>query len=219
MFRFACSVMLWGGRGAADKYHWPVWGALVVFRPHWVCPCWGPVCVLSLSTLLRLQAALQGAGPVLRGLPRPKPLRFRFSGFPQRRRLGWAYVLCLSGRSSSGRPELEERTLPGCGAPSPLRGPSLSFPVLRSGAPCVSSGELDSSCDPPSGCRPSRISRKSLVRSWRPVCSLVGDAVSGAEFASFPSPLPPASRRGWAGLLLASSSLAFAQSFVLGTSG
>ena len=37
-FRFACSVVLWGGRGTADKYHWPVWGALAVFRPHWVCP-------------------------------------------------------------------------------------------------------------------------------------------------------------------------------------
>ena len=39
--------------------------------------------------------------------------------------------------------------------------------------------------------------RKSLVRNWRPVCSLVGGAVSGAEFAPFPSPLPPASGGGW----------------------
>ena len=52
-------------------------------------------CVLSPSTLLRLQAALQGAGPELRALPRPKPLRFRFSGRSQRRRLSWAGVLCL----------------------------------------------------------------------------------------------------------------------------
>ena len=47
-------------------------------------------CVLSPSTLLRLQAALQGAGPVLCALPRPKQLRFSFSGTPQRPRLGWA---------------------------------------------------------------------------------------------------------------------------------
>ena len=48
------------------------------------------------STLLRLQAALQGAGPELRALPGPKPLRFRFSGTPQRCRLAsWACVLCL----------------------------------------------------------------------------------------------------------------------------
>ena len=44
-------------------------------------------------------------------------------------------------------------------------------------------------------------------------------AVSGAEFAPFPSPLPPASNQGWGGPLLASSSLVFAQSFVLGTGG
>ena len=37
-------------------------------------------CVLPPSTLLRLQAALHGAGPELHALPRPKPLRFRFSG-------------------------------------------------------------------------------------------------------------------------------------------
>ena len=35
--------------------------------------------------------------------------------------------------------------------------------------------------------------RKSLVRNWRPVCSVVGDAIFGAKFAPFPSPLPPAS--------------------------
>ena len=52
-------------------------------------------CVISPSTLLRLQAALQGAGPELHALPRPTPLRFRFSGSPQRCRLGWACVLCL----------------------------------------------------------------------------------------------------------------------------
>ena len=45
MFRFAGSVVLRGGRGAAGKGHWRVWGALAVFRPHWVCPAHG--CVLS----------------------------------------------------------------------------------------------------------------------------------------------------------------------------
>ena len=38
LFRFACSVVLWGGRGAADNYHWHVWRVLTVFPPHWVCP-------------------------------------------------------------------------------------------------------------------------------------------------------------------------------------
>ena len=61
--------------------------------------------------------------------------------------------------------------------------------------------------------------RKSLVRNWEPVCSLVGDAVSGAEFAPFPSPLLPASGGGWAGPPPASSSLELlSPSFVLRTS-
>ena len=62
-------------------------------------------------------------------------------------------------------------------------------------------------------------SQGSLVRSWKPVCSLVGDAVSGAVFAPFPSPRPPAASRGWARPQPATSSLVFAQSFVLGTGG
>ena len=52
--------------------------------------------VLSQSTLLRLQVALQGKGPGLHALPRSKQLRFRFLGTPQRHRLGWACVLCPS---------------------------------------------------------------------------------------------------------------------------
>ena len=49
--------------------------------------------------------------------------------------------------------------------------------------------------------------RKPLVRNWKPVGSLVGNAISGAKFASFPSPLPPASGRGRAGPQPISSSL------------
>ena len=49
---------------------------------------------------------------------------------------------------------------------------------------------------------------------------MVGGAVSGAEFAPFPSPLPPASGRGWASLLQASSSLELLSlSFVLPMAG
>ena len=36
------------------------------------------------------------ASPGLRALPRSKPLRLRHSGSPERRRLGWACVLCPS---------------------------------------------------------------------------------------------------------------------------
>ena len=43
------------------------WGALAVLRPPWVCPAHGRV--LAPSTLLRLPAALHGAGPALRAAP------------------------------------------------------------------------------------------------------------------------------------------------------
>ena len=39
---------------------------------------------------------LSKVGPGLHALPRSKPLRFRFSGTPQRHRLSWACVLCPS---------------------------------------------------------------------------------------------------------------------------
>ena len=39
---------------------------------------------------------LSKAGPGLHVLPRSKPLRFRYSGSPQRHRLGWACLLCPS---------------------------------------------------------------------------------------------------------------------------
>ena len=45
------------------------------------------------------------------------------------------------------------------------------------------------SCDPSDGCRPSKMSGS----FWLETGGLVGDAVSGAEFAPFPSPclMPP----------------------------
>ena len=87
-----------------------------------------------------------------------------------------------------------------------------------SGVPRVFSGELisgatllaDVSCPG---------SQEDLVSNWEPARSLVEDAISGAEIALFwlwlPSACLPASGRGWAGLLPASSPLVFAQSFVL----
>ena len=63
-----------------------------------VCPCSWRVHFPSLhcsgSRLLCWE--LSKAGPGLPALPRSKPLRFTFSGTPQRCRLGWACVLCPS---------------------------------------------------------------------------------------------------------------------------
>ena len=92
VFRLACSVVLWGGRNTANKYHWRVF---TVIQPHWVRPHSQRVCFPSLhcsdSRLLRRK--LSDAGPGLHALCRSKLLRFRFSGTPQRRRLVWACVL------------------------------------------------------------------------------------------------------------------------------
>ena len=39
LFRLTCSVVLWGGRNTANKYHWRVWGVLTVSQQHCACPC------------------------------------------------------------------------------------------------------------------------------------------------------------------------------------
>ena len=59
LFRLACSVVLWGGRNTANKYHWCVCGVLTVHGPQQVCHS-SRRYVLPGSTLLRLQGALQG---------------------------------------------------------------------------------------------------------------------------------------------------------------
>ena len=149
MCRFAGSVVLRGGRGAADKYHWPVWGGPAVFRPHWVCPhSW--VCVLSQSTLLRLLAALYGAGPALRAVP-----VFGYSTKAQTR-LGPCFVPSPAQAAQAAR-SLTGALSPGAVALSPPRSQS-QVSSHRSGAPCVYSGELVSSRHPLGRCQPSRIS-------------------------------------------------------------
>ena len=100
-FRLTCSVVLWGGRNTANKYHWCV---LTVIQPHWVCPRSRCVCFPSLhcsgSRLLCWELSEAGTG--LHALPRSKPLKFRFSGTPQRCRLGWACI-CAHPRSEQLR--------------------------------------------------------------------------------------------------------------------
>ena len=92
LFRLTCSVVVWGGKNTANKYCWCVWEVLAVYGPHWICPS-SQQHVLSGSTLLGLQGALQG---IVQSGPRSKPLRFILSGTPQGHRLGWACVLCIS---------------------------------------------------------------------------------------------------------------------------
>ena len=61
-------------------------------------PAYG-VCVFPVYTAQAPDCSageLSKAGPGLRALPRPKPLRFLFLGTPQRHRHSWACVLCPS---------------------------------------------------------------------------------------------------------------------------
>ena len=157
--------MLWGGRNTANKCPWRV---LAVTRPHWVCPDSQRVRFPNLhcSGSRLLCRELSGAGPGLHELPRSKPLSFRFSGTPQRCRLGWACVLCLSQVEGAQ----VTRRLVSAVAP-PLKAAAYRLPrpscsafwvysrCAFSGGPCVSSGELNSDCEPPGRCRPSRIPR------------------------------------------------------------
>ena len=91
--------------------------------------------------------------------------------------------------------------------PSPSR---LSFRARRVRCPLCLFWGADLWWQPCRGMSTIQNLRKSLVRNWKPVCSLVGDALCGAEFAPsglWLGPPPPVSSRGWAGPQPASSSL------------
>ena len=149
MFRFTSSVLLRGGRGTADRDHWPVWGALTVFRPHWVCPR-SRVCAFPVYTIQAPGCSI-GSGPCIECGSSFQVLHKSADSIGP--------VFCaFPGLSSSGSQELDECTLPGCGVTYPFGGPSLSFHPPLLGVPCVCSGELVSSHDPPSRCHPFRIS-------------------------------------------------------------
>ena len=71
---------------------------LAVSQPHWACPrsqCVCPPCPHCSGSRLLCREPSE-ASPGLHAPPRSKPLRFRHSGSPQRRRLHWACVLCPS---------------------------------------------------------------------------------------------------------------------------
>ena len=123
-------------------------------------------------------------------------------------------------QSSSGNQELDEGTLPRCSVTSPLPVPTSVSGCARGCALCPFWGG-DLWLRPYQWMSTIQSLRMSLVRNWKPFCSLVWDAISGVEFASYrlwlvpASPLPPAG--GWAGPQLASSSLVLLSSFVLRT--
>ena len=92
-------------------------GVCSMIQPHWVCPHSWCVCFPSLhcSGSRLLCQELSEVGPGLSALPRSKPLRFRFLATPQRCRLGWACVLCLSQvRAAQGTRCLASTVTPRC---------------------------------------------------------------------------------------------------------
>ena len=155
LFRLTGSFVLWGGRSMANKYLWRVWGVLTpVACAFQIYPAQTPGCS---------EGELSKAGPGLLAHPRPKLLRFRFSGTPQGGRLGWACVLCPPQVLAARATRCLVSTLPQVnGVSYHLPGPTrLVSGVHRksavSGVLCVSSGALISGCDPPGRCQPSRI--------------------------------------------------------------
>ena len=164
LFRLTCSVVLWGGRSPADKSHWRVWGARSVWATLGLPPLMA--CVLSWSTLPRLQVALQGNCPKQAlGCVHFPGLSRSGSGFRVLHKDADSVgpVFCaLPGLCGFGDLVLGEHTLPaGRRVLSPPRPSPWVSRVHRkstvSDVLCVSSGELVSGCDPPGGCQPSRI--------------------------------------------------------------
>ena len=99
------------------------------------------VSVLSPSTVLRLPAALYGAGPVLSAVP--------VFGYSTKSTDSVVPAFCaFPGLSGSGSQRLG-RTLPGCGAPFPSAAPART--AGRVPAACFCSEGLASSRDPPGG--------------------------------------------------------------------
>ena len=124
-------------------------------------------CVLSQSTLLRLQVALQGNCPKQAlGCMHLPGLSHSGSGFRvlHKGTDSVGPVFCALPRSSSSGDQVHgEHTLPrwdGASYHLPRSSCSVSWVHSRSaisGMSCVSSGELISGCNPPGRCQPSRI--------------------------------------------------------------
>ena len=142
MSRFACSVVLWGGRGTTNKYHWCVWGVLAAMSgPHWVCPRSRRVCFPHLhcsdSWLLCRERALSCVH--FPGLSRSS------SGFRVLHKDadsdGPAFC-AFPIRAAQAARSLTSTLSPGAARLLPSPVPASVSRCVWSSAPCVSSGEL-----------------------------------------------------------------------------
>ena len=121
----ACSVSLRGGRGAAGRYRWLV----CVGSSHSVLATLGlprsQVCAIPIYTAQAPGCCIWSGPCVACGSS--------FRVFHKRVDLVGHEFCAFPGLSTSGSQELDGHTLPGCGALSPLHGPSLSFHTCQSG--------------------------------------------------------------------------------------
>ena len=162
-----------------------------MYGPHWVCPISCGARVLSWSTLLRLQVALQGNSlKRALGCVHFPGLSCSVSGswVPHKCTDSVGHAFCVLPRSEQLR-LLAEHTLHRWLVhlfTSPVL--AARFPGCTAGAPSqgchVSSGELISGCGLPGDVN-HPVSQEDLVSNWEPARSLVEDAVSGAEIAPF----------------------------------
>ena len=77
LFRLTCSVVLWGGRNTANKYHWHVWECLQCPGQTGFAPAQG-VCAFPVYTAQAPGCSageLSKVGPGLCALPRSEQLR------------------------------------------------------------------------------------------------------------------------------------------------
>ena len=102
------------------------------------------VCAFPVYTAQALGCSageLSEAGPGLHAIPRSKPLRFRFSGTPQRHRLGWACVSCPFQVGAAQVTRYLARALSSGGAVC-----LITFPVTASRFPGCAAGALSQVC-------------------------------------------------------------------------
>ena len=178
---------------------------LTVSRPHWVCPCSRCVCFPCLHCLgsRLLCQELSEASPGLYALPRSKPLRFRYSGTPQRRRLHWACVLCSSQVQAAQVTRcLASKVTVTCGHYDLLPSPSLllgflgvQLAHLLRCAVCLFWG-ADLWLQPSQWMFTIQNPKKSWLAT-KPACSLVDDASLGPRLPSSSSGCPRLPVSGW----------------------
>ena len=188
-----------------------------MFQPHWVCPC-SCVCAFPVYTAQASVCSTESR-PWVVCTSQALATQIHVLGYSTKAQSQWGLRFLPSLSEQLRQPGAWRAHSPQVQpALFPLRPQSHFQGALVRCALCLFWG-ADFWLWPSQQMSTIQNLRKSLVGDWKPVCSLVGDAISGATFDPFPSPWSPASGGGWANPQPASFSLGFSQSLVLGTGG